>query len=120
MPRVTRTAVAPVVTGYPTLPVTANAADLVFTAADATNFEQVVHTERVIILARNTGVGVRTVTITSAPYLGRTGDISAYSLDAGDTGIFGPFPAAGFRQTDGKLYFAGSHAEVLFAVIAIP
>jgi hypothetical protein len=30
------------------------------------------------------------------------------------------FPVDGWRQTNGKLYFSGAHAEVLFSVITIP
>jgi hypothetical protein len=106
--------------GFPSLPVTANSLDAAWTAADATNKEQVTHTGREVILARNSGVGARTVTVTSKAINGRTGDVTAYSIGAGETAIFGPYPTRGFRQSDGKLYFEAEHAEVLFLVLKVP
>lgn len=94
---------------------------LTFTAADATNKEQVALTGREIIIARNTGAGARTVTITStADELGRTDDITADSIPAGEFHIYGPFGLEGWEQTDGNLYFEAEHAEVTFAIIRLP
>ncbi len=121
MARVNHTATQLVVTGYPTLPLTANAADIPFAAADATNFEEVDWAANLIIIARNTGAGARTVTVTSATDShGRSGDITAYSMDAGEVAVLGPFPSNGWRQSNGKLYHAASHAEVLFAYVLVP
>jgi hypothetical protein len=91
------------------------------TAADPTNLNRCVHTGRELILARNTGATARTVTITSVddPY-GRQEHISAESIAAGALRMYGPFPVAGWRQTDGYLYFEASHAEVVFTVIRLP
>lgn len=92
-----------------------------FTAADATNKQQVTLTGREIIIAHNTGAGARTVTITSvADDMGRTGDITADSIAAGGYHAYGPFPLEGWEQTDGKLYFEASHAEVEFAILRTP
>ena len=50
---------------YPVTPITANAADLVETAGDATNGHYAPIVEnKTILIAHNTGVGARTVTIT--------------------------------------------------------
>jgi hypothetical protein len=89
-------------------------------AADATNKEEVVITGREILIAQNTGAGARTVTITSVAINGRTGDITSYSLGAGEFGVFGPFRREGWAQGTGKLYFEAEHAEVKWAVIRLP
>lgn len=120
MPRVTRTAVSLGAAGYPTLPLTALAADITLTAADATNKEQVLHTDRLVVIARNSGATPRTVTISSIAYLGRTGDIGPYTVGAGLTAIFGPYPAAGFRQAGGWLFFEASHLDIVFACVLLP
>lgn len=120
MPRVTRVAIPLGAAGYPDLPLAANAADVPLTASDAVNFEQVVHAANVIIVARNSGAGARTITVTSAPYLGRSGDITGYSIGAGEFAILGPFPAAGWRQANGFLYWQAEHAEVLTACVLLP
>lgn len=100
---------------------TANAADLTMTAADAVNYNEVVASGNDLVIAHNTGGSAYTVTITSAadPY-GRTGDISAYSLGAGEYAVFGPFRNLGWMQTDGKLYFQASNAAVKFGVVRLP
>lgn len=87
------------------------------TAADATNKEQVKLTGRELLLARNTGAGARTVTITSVAKDGRTGHITADSIAAGAIHVFGPFALLGWAQTDGYLYFEAEHAEVKWSVI---
>lgn len=101
----------------------ANAADFTFAAADATNKEQFTASSSDLIIAFNSGVSTRTVTITSAADpQGRTGDISAYSLGAGEYAVFGPFNGyvQGWRQSDGKMYIEASHADVKWAIIALP
>jgi hypothetical protein len=90
------------------------------TAADASNLNQCAHTGKEVIYARNSGAGARTVTITSVSYLGRTGHITAESIAAGATKVFGPFSIEGWKQTDGYLYFQAEHAEVLFTVLTLP
>lgn len=91
------------------------------TAADIVNQNQAVHTGREVIIARNSGVTGRTVTITSAPdALGRLGNISADALAASASKAYGPFPTHGWRQVDGFLYFEANNAEVLFTVIRLP
>ena len=90
------------------------------TAADVTNKQQTPCTGREIIIAQNTGVSARTVTINSVAVNGRSGDITADSLAAGAIVIYGPFDRRGFKQVDGNIYFEASHAEVKFGVVELP
>jgi hypothetical protein len=93
---------------YPTLPLTANSADIAFTAAGASFADGASYplTGQEILLVHNGNVGAETVTITSvADDLGRSGDITTYSLSAGEYGAFGPFKEKGWRQSDGTLHF---------------
>jgi hypothetical protein len=91
------------------------------TAANASDLNQATASGNDLIFAHNTGAGANTVTVTSvADELGRTGDIAAYSLGAGEYGVFGPFKNQGWTQTDGKLYFQASSAEVKFGVVQLP
>ena len=99
---------------------TAGAADVVLAGADLANKNYVVLEEGDIVIAYNTNVGAQTVTIDSvANEQGRTGDITAYSLAAGDIAVFGPFRFEGWRNaTTGFLDLEASHAEVLLGVIS--
>ena len=101
---------------------TADIAKITWTAADATNFQEVVNNGNLFILAWNQSADTdRTVTVTTvADSLGRTGDITAYNVDFGSISILGPFPVTGFSQTNSKLYFQASHADIKFAVINMP
>jgi hypothetical protein len=87
---------------YPELPIAANGADLAEAAGDATNGHYAPIVEnKTFVIAHNTGVGARTVTFTSAPDpdTNRTGDISAYSLGAGEISRpFGPFKRSGWAN----------------------
>lgn len=105
---------------YPSLPIAADAADLAFTAADATNKEQFTASGNDLLVAYNSGASPRTITITSvADEKGRTGDITTYSLAAGEFAVFGPLKKAGWMQSDGKIYMEASHAEVKWAIVAL-
>jgi hypothetical protein len=115
MPRVVHTPVA--------APGTQNytGAALTQLAADTVNKEEVVITGKELVLAQNSDVGAHTVTITSvADNLGRTKDIAAVSLAAGELRIFGPFGLEGWRQSDGFLYFEANHATIKFSVLRLP
>lgn len=101
--------------GWPTDGVTAT-----FAAADTVNDNYFVHTGKEIVVARNSGASPRTVTINSVAVNGRTGDITADSIAAGATHVYGPFDITGFRQTDGNINLEADHAEVLFAVFVLP
>jgi hypothetical protein len=107
--------------GYPSLPLAAGSADFVFnnpaTASDGISFT---NTGREILVVRNNTAGALTVTITSTAYLGRTGDIAAYSVGANGFAVFGPFPSLGFEQAGRKIYAVGSATGIQFAVIQLP
>lgn len=102
--------------GYPTAGVA-----ITMTAADTVNQNQFAAQGQDLVIAHNTGVTGHTVTITSAadPY-GRTGDITAESIAAGEYRVYGPFPRIGWEQSDGKFYLEANDAEVKFGVIKLP
>lgn len=89
-------------------------------AADVANMNQFTASGKDLIVAHNTGASPYTVTVTSAvdPY-GRTKDISAISLAAGEYRVFGPMELTGWVQTDGKIYLQASNASVKFGIIAL-
>lgn len=119
MPRVTLTRTTPL-GPYPTLPVSANALDLTLAAADAANKNQFLLDGPCLIVAHNTGVGARTITLTSvADPQQRTGDITTYSIGADEIAVFKIDQVAGWRQTDGFMYLEAEHAEVLLGVIRL-
>jgi hypothetical protein len=100
---------------------TSNIAELVMTAADAVNYNDVVARDGQMVVAHNTGASAYTITITSsANAYGRLGNITTYSLGAGEYAIFGPFRMDGWVQSDGRLYFEASNAAVKFGVVNLP
>lgn len=104
---------------YPTLPVAANALDIAMTAADAVNKEQFVPSGDDLVIAHNSGASPYTITFTSAAdEFKRTGDISAYSLGAGEVAAF-RFKKPGWMQSDGYVYIEASNAAVRWAVIQL-
>lgn len=107
---------------YPSLPLTANSADLPMTAADVVNKEQFVATGKDLTIAHNTGISTRTITITSVadPKNRRSGDITTYSLGAGEYAAFGPFEREGWMQSDGNIYLEASHADIKFGIVTLP
>lgn len=118
MPRQSHTAFS--VLGPKSNVYTAGAADITMQAADASNFEEVTHDGALLVIAHNTGAGAQTVTIESiVDERGRTGEITTYSLAAGDYAVFGPFDLEGWEQADGNLDFKGSHADVKMAVVSL-
>ena len=118
-----RAVVTPVAYGVQRLvPPTPGARTLAWTPAEVTWFNSAVCTGNEILLVWNTHAGdAGTVTVTGATdAFGRTASIASYSLAAGEMAFFGPLRSDAFRQTDGKLWFAGSAATVKFAVIRLP
>ena len=106
---------------YPTLQPTANSQDVTFQAADAAlgNYTPVVEA-KTLVLVQNIAVGAKTVTFTSiVDTLNRTGDITAYSVGAGEIAIFGPFKAVGWSHS-GQVWMDGEDANIKFAVITLP
>ena len=105
---------------YPSLPVAADALDITLTAADTTNNNQIVLDGPMLIIAHNSGASARTLTLTSANDLQkRTGDITAYSIGAGEVACFKIDNQSGWRQSDGFLYLAANHAEVKIGAVRL-
>lgn len=95
-------------------------ADLSMTAADTSDKNECTLTAKVLLVAHNTGASAHNITVSStADQYGRTGDITDYSLGAGEYAVFGPFEPAGWIQSDGKLYFEADDAEVKFGVVQL-
>lgn len=89
-----------------------------YTAGDAVNGHQFTWTGKETVSFRNTGASARTFTIQSVAdsKLGRTGNITTYSVPAGEEHVLPPLPADGFVQPDGKIYIDVSHAELTINV----
>lgn len=118
MPRTTLTKTT-VLGPYPVLQPAADALDLTFAAADVVNKNQFAPSSDDLIIAWNSGASPYTITITSAmDDKNRTGDITAYSLAAGDIAAF-RVKTSGWNQADGKVYLEASNASVKFAVIPL-
>jgi hypothetical protein len=120
MPRQDIAAQAPL-GSYPTLPIAANGADVVWTlTTDQTDRSTALYNAKTLVLARNSDTVVHTVTFTSVPdSLNRPGHITAYALDPGDVGMFGPFQASGWAIA-GQLEIDVSSALVLLAALRLP
>lgn len=99
----------------------ANALDVTLAAGDAVDGNDYVPSEKDILFVQNShGSNAYTFTLFSvADELGRTGDVTAYSLAAGEFACF-PVPARGFKQTDGKIWLACENAAIKFAVFRLP
>lgn len=94
---------------------------LTWTAADATNFEQLAVTNRDILLIWNSHASTAyTVTIdpVTDPVTGRTvTTLSAVSVAAGGFKMIGPLAMEGFRNSSGYLTFQAENAAIKYAVI---
>ncbi len=117
MPRITHTVQVPLgsIGDYSV----GDAADIAFLAADVANMEQFVTTGKEFILARNVGGGPFLITVSSTndPF-NRTGDITDYSLGAGEFAIFGPFDRTGWKQAGSAfIFFEANNVAIEFAVI---
>lgn len=108
---------------YPALQPAANSLDVNFVAAgaDFADGAQFTLTGEEILLAWNKNVSLaRTVTITSVlDEYNRTGDITAYSIGAGEIAVFPQFELAGWRSTDGRLHLAASATDIYFAILKL-
>jgi hypothetical protein len=105
---------------YPVTPLVANSADVTFTAAgaqfaDGFSFEA---TGGDILLVKNGNVAAQTITLQSMPDAhNRKGDISAYSIGAGEEAVFDFSQIAFWKQADGKVYGSVTATDVSLAVI---
>jgi len=93
---------------------------VIFTAAIVADKEQFVMSGDDLLLAWNTdGANPYTFTVSSvADERNRTGDITTYSLAAGEIGHI-RLKKAGWRQSDGKCYIEASNAAIKFAVLTL-
>lgn len=107
---------------YPALPITPGAATLSQTSnSDQTDRTTPLVDSKTLVTAHNSDSGAQTITFTSvadSPY-NRAGDITAYSLAAGEIAYFGPFKTAGWASS-GQLLIDVSDAKVLLTVITLP
>jgi hypothetical protein len=107
---------------YPTLQPAANAADVTFTSAGASFADGAgfLVTGGEILLVKNGENSAQTITITSVvDERKRSGNITSYSIGAGEIAAFGPFQPEGWMQSDGQIYIAASADDVSFAVLRL-
>lgn len=90
---------------------------LVFTAADVANGNHLDTSKNITLLAWNTHASTSyTVTVTSSATAGsgRTGDVSAVTVVAGDIALF-RFQADGWTDSNDQYVLSASNAAVEFA-----
>jgi hypothetical protein len=105
---------------YPSLQPAADALDSVWTAADVANKNQFLLDGPVLLQFWNSGASPYTVTLTSAADpQNRTGDITTYSLAAGDIAGLKIDQVAGWKQSDGYMYLEASNASVKFNIMRL-
>lgn len=103
--------------------ISAGGADFTFAAGDVANGNSFECTGNELIIVQNTGASPYTFTITSvADEKNRTGDVSAYSLAAGDFAVFGAglSNGRGWKQSNGLVYLAVENASVEIAILRLP
>jgi|SRR5271157_2975970 len=111
---------------YPTIPVAPASLDLTFTAVDAVNgnyftADQVGLTVQQgsiggdVLLVTNPTAGALTITFTSQPLNGRSGDIASYSVGAGVTSAFKYSQLQGWADATNSVFFT-AQAGLLVAV----
>lgn len=109
---------------FPTTPLSANTADLTWTAGDASNGNYVALTSgKTRLLVKNVHATTAfTMTIRSvADERGRTGDITSYSVAALVTSSFGPFLTTGWNQSSpAGLWIDTASTNLQFVVETLP
>ncbi len=93
---------------------------LTMEVADVANGNDFAQDRDVLVIAHNTGGSAYTVTITSTadPKYGRTGDVNAQSLAAGEIRIF-RLTGSGWADSNGKINLGASNAAVKFGVVVL-
>lgn len=88
--------------------------------ADVGNGNDFAQDRDVLVIAQNTGGSPYTVTITSQadPQYGRTGDVNAQSLAAGEIRIF-RLTGPGWADSNGKINISATNAAVQFGVVVL-
>jgi hypothetical protein len=108
---------------YPVIQPAVNSLDFAFVSTAGGNDDgyEYAATGREVVLLHNTGVGAAlTFTLHSvADEFGRKGDITTYSLGAGEFAVLVP-PLKGFQQSDGRIYIEVSDPLVHIAVLRLP
>ena len=103
--------------------VTAGSLDVTMQAADVAlgNYIPIVANKTLILVQNTHATDAKTFTITSVvDAYNRTGDITAYSLAAGDIALLGPFKTEGWSHgsgADGGVWINGESADVKIANI---
>ncbi len=106
---------------YLSTPVAAGSLDVSVSASDNTNGNYFVGTGRELVVVRNTAGVAGTITFTSfADQYSRKGDITAYSVAAGNTAVFWVGNLVGWDQGGGQIYIDTSASTMNIAVIRIP
>src|SRR5690242_11662715 len=97
------------------------AGDLAVTmASDTGNGNTFAATGREIIIAQNTDASPHTFTITSTQdHLGRTGDITTYSVPANTVAAIQMTSLEGWQQSDKTVQLSSSHATLKFGVLRL-
>lgn len=87
------------------------------TAGDAVNGNSVANDGRTILIVANTGASSRDITFATVRSIdGLTAPIRTESIPAGETQLFGPFPAADYGST---LAINAAHAELTIQAIRV-
>jgi hypothetical protein len=90
------------------------------TAADVANGNRFVPSGKDLIIAHNTGVAERHVTVTSVvDEMNRLGTIAAEAIAAGAIRIYGPLPVDGWAS-GGYILCSADNAEVKFGIVTLP
>lgn len=93
---------------------------VIMTAADAVNLNQFRASGKDLVIVQNTGIGGHTFTVTSEPDpYGRSGDIAAEAIAAGEIRVVGPLEVEGWMQPDGNVYLQADSNEVKFGVLRL-
>jgi hypothetical protein len=98
---------------------TVQAGDLAVSfAADTVNGNEFTPNGNEILLVQNTDASAHTFTLSSAAdELGRTGDITAYSVAATSFAAIQLSHVRGWAQSDGTIHLTSSNSNLKFAVL---
>lgn len=100
--------------------VAADSLDFAFASSDSSNGNDFAASGNDLILWQNTDVSARTITIASvADNLGRTGDVTTYSVGAGEFGCFYVGAGNGWQQSTGKVNINTSNALLKVVVLQL-
>lgn len=106
---------------YPALPLDADTLDIAMTAADVANGNYVTFpgNEALLIVRNSHATTPYTFTVvSSADELQRTGDVTEYSLGAGEVAVL-RLKRLGWAQSNGQLYLDAENAAILFALVRL-